>query len=285
MYEEMILSTLDFIEEHIGDDLSLISISERFNISPSHFSRIFSFLVGESYRQYVKKRRINRSLLLLDRGHSVIDTALSSGFSHPESYTRAFRDVFGLSPKHYRGNNKAASPSGVGQIIARDLVNFKGDLLLKAEYVYLRKKILFGQSLCRNTESKGWLEELDSLGDVFSRWSGESDLTDKNVLYHFASCTKEGNIYEFRFCREALVDKKECPAHMNVFSLDEGWYAKFRYRGKLIENFTHFDSDIRKWISKKDENLKIVGKGVMIRYDQSNSEEFEIYIKLSRKLR
>ena len=134
MYEEMIESSLIFIEENILEDISLKNISGYFNISSAHFSRIFAFMIGEPYRQYVLKRKLSHSLSMLNNNESVIDTAFTYGFTYPESYSRAFKKVFGLSPKKYQISSGNVKPYGIGKVITRDLVNFNGEIFIRCEY-------------------------------------------------------------------------------------------------------------------------------------------------------
>ncbi len=283
MYEEMVLTSFDYIEDHIGEEISLQIMAERNNISVFHFSRIFSFMTGDTFKGYVKKRKVSHSLAMLDSNMSVIDTAFNCGFSHPESFTRTFRAMFDMSPREYKANKGSVKPFDIGSVIGRDLVNFRGELLLRADYVYLNEKRLYSERHERSILEKGWFDEISSLGEKFIRKICFSKNEKPRFQYHFATCLNGGNFFEFRFCIEADDQKQLCPDSLEFCLLEAGWYVQFRYEGNLSEIFDSLDSDIKKWVSRKDPDLRIVSKGLVIRYDRENDNVFDVFIKLSRK--
>ena len=50
---------IDYIEEHLTDDLSLEVISEYAGVSDYHFRKIFLYLTGFSLSEYIKNRRLS----------------------------------------------------------------------------------------------------------------------------------------------------------------------------------------------------------------------------------
>lgn len=95
---------LDYIEAHLGDALTTEHLSQVANFSRFHFHRQFAEIIGTSVARYILLLRLRRAsyLLAFDRQRKVIDIALDAGFENPESFTRAFRNTFGLSPSQFR---------------------------------------------------------------------------------------------------------------------------------------------------------------------------------------
>jgi AraC-like DNA-binding protein/effector-binding domain-containing protein len=94
---------LRFAVRHLDRDLSLSALAERAGLSPFHLQRLFRDLAGESVKQYALRLRLDRAASrLLGSAESVLAIALSSGFRNHETFTRAFRRRFGLSPLAYR---------------------------------------------------------------------------------------------------------------------------------------------------------------------------------------
>lgn len=94
---------LDYIQEHLDEELSLDRLSSLACFSQYHFHRIFSGMVGESVKAYVRRLRLERAASRLKQTKKgITEIAFEAGFETHESFTRAFKVMFGLSPKHFR---------------------------------------------------------------------------------------------------------------------------------------------------------------------------------------
>ena len=64
-----------------------------------------------TFYQYVTKLRLSYAQQLLgDRGLSITEIALRSGFSGGSTFTRAFRQATGLTPSEFRDINEQITP-------------------------------------------------------------------------------------------------------------------------------------------------------------------------------
>lgn len=103
---------LAYAAEHLEDDLSLAELAEKTGLSPFHFHRVFSAAVGETPKQITFRLRLSRAaVLLLNTRDSVLDIALSCGFQSHESFSRAFRKRFSITPSAYRKRGFTNRPS------------------------------------------------------------------------------------------------------------------------------------------------------------------------------
>lgn len=104
---------LTHIERHLFEPLSVAVLAEVAGLSPFHFSRLFTARMGESVMAAVRRRRMLRAAARLGRNPGVddgierpalIDLAFDCGFESQEAFTRAFAQVFGVTPGRYKRN-------------------------------------------------------------------------------------------------------------------------------------------------------------------------------------
>jgi len=99
---ESIQKTLDFIEINISEDIDLEELAKIASLSSFYYQRLFSRLVKKPVREYIKLRRLSKACELLDNTRRILDIALDCGFGSHETFTRAFKDAYGITPEQYR---------------------------------------------------------------------------------------------------------------------------------------------------------------------------------------
>jgi len=92
----------DFMEAHLGDSLTLAELATATGLSPSHFARRFKVTTGMPPHQFLMQLRVERAKRMLRGGTSIIEIALTCGFTHQEHMTRIFRRAVGMTPAAYR---------------------------------------------------------------------------------------------------------------------------------------------------------------------------------------
>jgi AraC family transcriptional regulator len=98
---------VEFIEEHLSEDIPLATLAELVNLSLFHFARAFKQSFGVPPHRYHSARRMDRARSLLQRpALSVTQIAAQTGFRETSSFTRAFRRFTGLTPTEYRRHSE-----------------------------------------------------------------------------------------------------------------------------------------------------------------------------------
>jgi AraC family transcriptional regulator len=94
----------DYIDSHLGAELSLERLSQVACFSKYHFHRQFSEYTGISVYKYVQLVRLKRASyrLVFNVQERITDIALDAGFENPESFSRAFKNTFGQTPSAFR---------------------------------------------------------------------------------------------------------------------------------------------------------------------------------------
>ena len=97
---------IDYINNHYGEDLSLIKLAEIACLSKFHFHRLFHKHFGETVHDCIRRVRLEHAthLLVADVHASIAEIAEACGFSSSQNFSRAFKERFGFSPTAARKN-------------------------------------------------------------------------------------------------------------------------------------------------------------------------------------
>jgi AraC family transcriptional regulator len=98
-----IIPALVHIQAHLDQDLSLDLLADEARLSKYHFHRLFRRVTGETPKSCVDRLRLERAAVQLRiRRAAVLEIALECGYQNHETFSRAFRARFAMSPRDYR---------------------------------------------------------------------------------------------------------------------------------------------------------------------------------------
>lgn len=96
---ERMNATIEYIEEHLLEELHLPTIAKVAGTSESEIQKTFYALTGISIVEYIRRRRLTLAgFELLKKEKSVLEIASDYGYTSPDSFTRAFRQMHGTTP-------------------------------------------------------------------------------------------------------------------------------------------------------------------------------------------
>jgi AraC family transcriptional regulator len=242
-------TAVSFIEAHLRQDVTVGAVADAVGYSLYHFSRTFNRMVQHTPYDYLMRRRISvaaEELVASDR--LIIDIALDYQFSNPETYTRATRRLFGVTPSDLRAAGTLPFRSRMPPLTESHLVH-RNERTIKPEIVTLPARSLLGlQSLTYGDPS---VEQ--ALWSLVRRhvegsphwamvrqppaWaSGETDgATDEGTLIT-AGTVVEGN--------------GEIPAPLVMTRIPGGAYARCAHDGPAVELPLLLDYVYHTWLPK-----------------------------------
>lgn len=99
-----VIKAIEFIETNINEPISTADVSDAAGYSLYHFSRVFLIVVGQTIKEYIRKRRMTVAAkrLLTDKNVRIIDLAFDCQFESQEAFTRAFKKMFQANPGEFR---------------------------------------------------------------------------------------------------------------------------------------------------------------------------------------
>ena len=248
-----------YIDEHLEEELDLKKLARMSHFSDYHFHRIFKEYYNETLAAYISRNRVERAAYLLSYTNSSIkDIAYKVGFEFPSSLSKAFKQLYDVTPSEYR--LKKDLPVNNEQVTLRQKklvlgVRYSGIVMLKnikiiynrlmGEYNILRY-IDVWQHLIKYAEEQ---DALASMPDFIIMYHNDVNLTETSKLRSDVCIT---------------IDKI-IPAEgkIGVKEIAGGKYAAFTYNGSFAGHSEIYNDIFKKWeLDKKYElrNLPIFEK-------------------------
>lgn len=101
-------NALTYIEDNLTNTIDPKEIARLALCSEFHFKRMFSFLAGIPLSEYIRRRRLTLAAFeLKDSNTKVIDIALKYGYNSPDSFTRSFQQLHGITPSEARNTGQS----------------------------------------------------------------------------------------------------------------------------------------------------------------------------------
>ena len=104
---ELLENILLDIENGIKDNINTSVLCKKYDISNSYLRSLFSFAFNQSIGAYIRSRRLSASLnKILETDTNIIEIAEEYCFEYEQTYIRAFKHEFGITPGDLRKTGK-----------------------------------------------------------------------------------------------------------------------------------------------------------------------------------
>jgi AraC family transcriptional regulator len=226
---DIILSSIQYIEERIRENITVSDIADDVGYSCYHYIRLFSGVTGFTPKEYLLKRKLSeaaKEILCSDR--KIIDIAFEYDFQSHESFSRAFQREFGDSPVAFR--KQRCFPDGLllEQLSQEKLFKFASKIA-EPEIVSLEKICFIGLE----SRIRGNYSEIGKMWSTLS--AGLPEIGRKTVpeeFYQLNYCDKSFPEGEF-LCMAAVAapDLADIPIRFVGKTLPAAKYLKFTHKG------------------------------------------------------
>lgn len=166
-----IQQAIDYIEEHIIEEIDYEEVAKRAYSSSFHFQRVFGIMCGFTLGEYIRMRRLTLAgSELLKKRSKIIDLAFKYGYGTPESFSRAFASFHGIIPSKVKNSCFLKSFSRLNvkiDLIGGNILNYR--IEEKSEIILIGFKkhftgVPYGEERARQeeefattTRAKQWL--------------------------------------------------------------------------------------------------------------------------------
>lgn len=98
-YNQTVLEIMDYINEHITDDLNIDAIAEHFFLTRYYIMHLFKSETGITIGKYITEKRLFTARKLIRNGTSITDACYQSGFRNYSAFYRAYRNKYQGTPR------------------------------------------------------------------------------------------------------------------------------------------------------------------------------------------
>lgn len=173
-YIARINKVLDYIEDNIGEEMSLKTLAGVANFSQYHFHRIFRVFVGETLNQFIQRVRVEKvaNLLIINKEMSITEVALSMGFSSSSVFARTFKETFGKSASEWRNECNSKISQKESKIQQSDSNLGKEDSFSPPYFRNVTKTNLWRSEMTNGNQLKVEVRELEEKNVAYVRYIG-----------------------------------------------------------------------------------------------------------------
>lgn len=241
-HQKKINRSLIYIQNHLGNKLSLNTISEVANLSPYHFHRIFKSYSGENLHDYIKRLRLEKAAFMINHSsRPITEIGLSSGYETPASFSKAFKFRFGIPPRSFRKNEIYEPDKSEKNPQQPTFVTLQPkQVFFKRETgCYQQAATRAWEALMRQAYSIGIIRETtQALGITYDC----PYITEENKIRYDACISLENGIKEQQ--------------SSYVQTIEGGYYAVFRHIGAYEKIDILYSYIYGQWLTQSNETLR-----------------------------
>ncbi|AUP81131.1 AraC family transcriptional regulator [Flavivirga eckloniae] len=221
---------IDYIEKNLDKELSLDLLSQKANYSPFHFHRLFKLITRETINIYINRKRVEKiaSILLVGTQEPINQLAYRYGFSSGSSFTRAFKNFYGVSPSKFTSKDVIRKIGKSKTTIEKYICQIDNSLNWIKMNGHIEIKELAGMRLIGMTH----IGEFNKVADTFKKlmtWMESKDLLNTPnlkavTLYHDNPKVTEDSKVRLSTCF-TIPNGVKAEGALKLVNIQKGYYA------------------------------------------------------------
>jgi AraC-like DNA-binding protein/predicted transcriptional regulator YdeE len=237
-----IKEALEYIDHHLDEPISFKIIAKKFNFSPYYFHRMFSVIVGKTIAAHIRDRRLQSACVEISAtDKSILSIGLDCGYDSAQSFSRAFKQIYGLSPSEYRKQGLKPVVISIDEIIMKFTNRLRGG-------IYLNPKIIKQNELVIASVS-GDGNETGAVWETFMTLNKEKPIENKLSDNGYEIRVYDGNICTV-YVGLAVSNEQTDPAY-TLFKLPVATYASFDVY--VANGYDSENSTMNEWLQTNKE--------------------------------
>ncbi len=101
--KEIVKQAAEYIDKNYFEELTLVSLSERYCVESSYFSRMFKQETGKNLMMYIAEKRVEKArVYMTDKNINLTEIAFLTGYDDYTYFSRVFKKITGKSPRDFR---------------------------------------------------------------------------------------------------------------------------------------------------------------------------------------
>ncbi len=137
-YIQSVYKVISYIDQNYSYALTLDELSKVAGFSKYHFHRVFKSIIDENLSDYIRRVRLSSTTLKFKTNQKITQIAINSGYETNASFSKAFKNHFGITPKEFSLNAK--KKKGL-KMLEPKIVELK-----PIKVLYVRKEGAYGKS-------------------------------------------------------------------------------------------------------------------------------------------
>lgn len=239
-YYERIEKAIEFIETNLTERIVLEDVAKEACLSKYHFHRLFSSLVGETIGDYIRKRRLTEaSRQLTGKNVKVSGIAYDYQFETQQSFSRSFKNHFGIGPGQYRKQSLCRFMYERKKITKQRLKHL-GAISMKPVIKEIKEMKIIGME--KTTTLNTSYIDIPKLWEKFcSRMCEIKNAADNKTFYEVRKPDMNFSMDDFKETSEfteiaglEVTSIDTIPEGMITVTIPAGKYAVFTHKGNPI---------------------------------------------------
>lgn len=288
-YENNIKAAILFIESKLNTPIKTEDVARASGYSLFHFHRIFQAATGYTLKNYIRSRKLTEAARdLINTETKIIYIALDYGFESQESFTRAFKKNFGVTPGKCRKDQVHYSSIYKNKLTIDQLILYNKGGEMTPEIKEIKGLKVIGLRYFGTNSNN----EIPSLWNRFLQQTGEiKNIARKYHYYGICSCPEadiagyRGEV-KFEYVAGALVTELDpIPKGMVARQIPGGKYAVFTHKGPISSIQDTYKYIYGEWATKEEQTISgtIDFEFYNEKFDPGGSENSELYIYIPIK--